>query len=150
MHPAEASHGDLGMIAANDVVFALSWSGETAELKNLIDYSRRFRIGLIAVTAEADCDAGQRRRRRPGAAAGARGLPAQSRADHLVADAARARRRAGDRAAGKPRLHRASISACCIRAASSARCSSFVRDFMHGGEAMPLAASAPACPTRSS
>jgi arabinose-5-phosphate isomerase len=53
VHPAEASHGDLGMITPDDVIMALSWSGETAELKNLIDYSRRFRIGLIAVTAEA-------------------------------------------------------------------------------------------------
>jgi arabinose-5-phosphate isomerase len=53
VHPAEASHGDLGMITADDVILALSWSGETAELKNLIDYSRRFRIGLIAITAEA-------------------------------------------------------------------------------------------------
>jgi len=52
VHPGEASHGDLGMIAADDVIVALSWSGETAELKNLIDYSRRFRIKLIAVTAE--------------------------------------------------------------------------------------------------
>ncbi|MGZ5854901.1 MAG: KpsF/GutQ family sugar-phosphate isomerase, partial [Xanthobacteraceae bacterium] len=51
VHPAEASHGDLGMITADDVVLALSWSGETAELKSLIDYSRRFRIPLIAVTA---------------------------------------------------------------------------------------------------
>ncbi len=54
VHPAEASHGDLGMIANNDVILALSWSGETAELKNLVDYSRRFRIGLIAMTASAD------------------------------------------------------------------------------------------------
>jgi arabinose-5-phosphate isomerase len=53
VHPAEASHGDLGMVTADDVIMALSWSGETVELKNLIDYSRRFRIGLIAVTAEA-------------------------------------------------------------------------------------------------
>ena len=59
VHPAEASHGDLGMITADDVIMALSWSGETAELKNLIDYSRRFRIGLIAVTAEADSTLGQ-------------------------------------------------------------------------------------------
>ena len=50
VHPAEASHGDLGMITADDAIVALSWSGETAELKNLIDYSRRFRIGLIAIT----------------------------------------------------------------------------------------------------
>ncbi|PWT89686.1 MAG: KpsF/GutQ family sugar-phosphate isomerase [Proteobacteria bacterium] len=52
VHPAEASHGDLGMITADDVIMALSWSGETIELKNLIDYSRRHRIGLIAVTAD--------------------------------------------------------------------------------------------------
>jgi arabinose-5-phosphate isomerase len=54
VHPGEASHGDLGMITNNDVILALSWSGETAELKDLTDYSRRFRIGLIAVTANAD------------------------------------------------------------------------------------------------
>ena len=59
VHTAEASHGDLGMITANDVIMALSWSGETAELKNLIDYSRRFRIGLIAVTAHADSTLGK-------------------------------------------------------------------------------------------
>jgi len=54
VHAAEASHGDLGMITPDDVIIALSWSGETAELKNLINYSRRFRIGLIAVTADGD------------------------------------------------------------------------------------------------
>jgi arabinose-5-phosphate isomerase len=54
VHPAEASHGDLGMIANNDVILALSWSGETAEMKNLTDYSRRFRIGLIAMTSNPD------------------------------------------------------------------------------------------------
>jgi arabinose-5-phosphate isomerase len=47
------------MITPDDVIMALSWSGETAELKNLIDYSRRFRIGLIAVTAEATSALGQ-------------------------------------------------------------------------------------------
>jgi arabinose-5-phosphate isomerase len=58
VHAAEASHGDLGMITADDVILALSWSGETAELKNLITYSRRFRIGLIAVTSEAESTLG--------------------------------------------------------------------------------------------
>lgn len=51
VHPGEASHGDLGMIANNDVILALSWSGETAELKNITDYSRRYGIKLIAMTA---------------------------------------------------------------------------------------------------
>jgi arabinose-5-phosphate isomerase len=59
VHPGEASHGDLGMIAKDDAIMALSWSGETAELKNLIDYSRRFRIGLIAITAKADSALGR-------------------------------------------------------------------------------------------
>src|SRR3954447_23169339 len=59
VHPAEASHGDLGMITRDDAIMALSWSGETSELKNLIDYSRRFRIGLIAVTANAESTLGQ-------------------------------------------------------------------------------------------
>jgi arabinose-5-phosphate isomerase len=54
VHPAEASHGDLGMITKQDVILALSWSGETAELKNLTDYSQRHNIGLIAMTASPD------------------------------------------------------------------------------------------------
>jgi len=59
VHPAEASHGDLGMITKADVILALSWSGETAELKNLTDYSRRYRIGLIAMTANKDSTLGK-------------------------------------------------------------------------------------------
>src|SRR6266446_9022908 len=54
VHAAEASHGDLGMITADDVIMALSWSGEQPEMKNLITYAKRFRIPLIAVTAERD------------------------------------------------------------------------------------------------
>ena len=54
VHPSEASHGDLGMIANDDVILALSWSGETAELKNITDYSRRYGIKLIAMTAIPD------------------------------------------------------------------------------------------------
>ncbi|HEV3044638.1 MAG TPA: KpsF/GutQ family sugar-phosphate isomerase [Roseiarcus sp.] len=51
VHPAEASHGDLGMVQAGDVVVCLSWSGETAELADIINYTRRYRIPLIAITA---------------------------------------------------------------------------------------------------
>jgi len=50
VHPAEASHGDLGMVIPGDVVLALSNSGETAELADLVAHTRRFGIGLIAVT----------------------------------------------------------------------------------------------------
>jgi len=51
VHPAEANHGDLGMIARNDIIIAMSWSGESFELKGIVGYSRRFRIPLIAITA---------------------------------------------------------------------------------------------------
>lgn len=50
VHPGEASHGDLGMIVGEDVVVALSNSGETAELTDLVAYTRRFSIPLIAIT----------------------------------------------------------------------------------------------------
>jgi arabinose-5-phosphate isomerase len=52
VHPAEASHGDLGMITREDAVLALSNSGETAELADLIAYARRFAIPLIGITAK--------------------------------------------------------------------------------------------------
>src|SRR5271169_5918372 len=59
VHTAEAGHGDLGMITADDVILALSWSGEQPEMKNLISYAKRFRIPLVAMTAERDSTLGQ-------------------------------------------------------------------------------------------
>ncbi|MGL4637640.1 MAG: KpsF/GutQ family sugar-phosphate isomerase [Beijerinckiaceae bacterium] len=53
VHPAEASHGDLGMVTQDDVILALSWSGEAKELADIIAYSRRFKVCLIAITANA-------------------------------------------------------------------------------------------------
>jgi arabinose-5-phosphate isomerase len=52
VHPGEASHGDLGMIVPEDVVIALSNSGEASELTDLIHYTRRFSITLIAITGK--------------------------------------------------------------------------------------------------
>lgn len=54
VHPSEASHGDLGMIAREDAVLAFSWSGETVELGNILSYSRRFAVPLIAVTSNPE------------------------------------------------------------------------------------------------
>lgn len=51
VHPAEASHGDLGMVTKDDVVLCLSNSGETHELADIIDYTRRHGITLLAITA---------------------------------------------------------------------------------------------------
>src|SRR5882724_2152260 len=56
VHPAEASHGDLGMITAEDAVLALSNSGDTAELRDIVSYARRLGIPLLAVTAAADSE----------------------------------------------------------------------------------------------
>jgi arabinose-5-phosphate isomerase len=53
LHPAEASHGDLGMVARSDVLLALSWSGETPEFKDVINYCKRFAVPLIAISSEA-------------------------------------------------------------------------------------------------
>lgn len=54
VHPAEASHGDLGMITQDDAILALSWSGESAELHSIISYAKRFAIPLIAITSVAN------------------------------------------------------------------------------------------------
>jgi arabinose-5-phosphate isomerase len=59
VHAAEASHGDLGMITTDDVIVALSWSGEQPEMKNLVNYSARFAIPMIALTSNADSSLGQ-------------------------------------------------------------------------------------------
>ena len=53
VHPGEASHGDLGMIGNDDAVLALSKTGETRELADIIAHTRRFDIPLIAITADA-------------------------------------------------------------------------------------------------
>jgi arabinose-5-phosphate isomerase len=54
VHPGEASHGDLGMITPADAILALSNSGETDEFADLVAYTRRFSIPLIAITGKAD------------------------------------------------------------------------------------------------
>lgn len=60
VHPGEASHGDLGMITVQDVVLALSNSGDTKELADIIAYTRRFNIPLIAIVGKADSTLGRR------------------------------------------------------------------------------------------
>jgi arabinose-5-phosphate isomerase len=59
VHAAEASHGDLGMVSANDVILALSKSGEAKELADVLAYAKRFSIPVIAMTARADSALGR-------------------------------------------------------------------------------------------
>ncbi len=58
VHPGEASHGDLGMIQPDDVILAMSWSGESSELADIIAYARHNRVKLIAITSRADSSLG--------------------------------------------------------------------------------------------
>jgi arabinose-5-phosphate isomerase len=59
VHPAEASHGDLGMITTQDVVIMISNSGESAELRAILNYTQRFAVPLIAITAQAESSLGK-------------------------------------------------------------------------------------------
>lgn len=59
VHATEASHGDLGMIGQGDVILALSKSGETKELADLLHYARRYSIAIIGMTARADSTLGR-------------------------------------------------------------------------------------------
>lgn len=59
MHPAEASHGDLGMVTEDDVIIAISNSGESRELIDILNYSKRFGIKLIAITKNPDSSLGK-------------------------------------------------------------------------------------------
>jgi arabinose-5-phosphate isomerase len=54
LHPAEASHGDLGMVTPHDVIIAISCSGETNELINLIPFLKRFDVSIISMTGKAN------------------------------------------------------------------------------------------------
>ena len=58
VHPGEASHGDLGMIQPDDVILAMSWSGESSELADIIAYARHNDVKLIGITSRADSSLG--------------------------------------------------------------------------------------------
>ncbi len=105
LHPAEAIHGDLGAIQADDVVIALSYSGETQELLRLLEFIRRIGARLIAMTGNPRIHARPGRRRDARLPRRRGSLPAEPGADGEHDRSARARRRPGDdpaRAQGVP------------------------------------------------
>ncbi len=59
VHPSEASHGDLGMIMREDCILAMSWSGETVELSNILNFAGRFAVPLIAITSKQESALGR-------------------------------------------------------------------------------------------
>jgi arabinose-5-phosphate isomerase len=139
VHPAEASHGDLGMIVAGDAVLALSNSGETPELADLVAHARRFALPLIAVTARTDSALAQAADvvlRLPGAAeACPMGLaPTTSTIMQMAIGDALAvalLTRRGFTAADFRRFHPGGRLGARLKR---------VRELMHDGDAMPLAA----------
>ena len=118
LHPAEAVHGDLGVIQREDVVIALSHSGETHEVLRVLEAIKRLGARLIALTSNPQLDAGSGRRRHARHARRRRGVPAESRADRQHDGGAGARRCAGDDAARAPRLPGRRLRAPASRAAS--------------------------------
>ena len=54
VHPAEAGHGDLGMITKGDCILALSNSGESSELNTIINYAKRFNVPLYSITSNGN------------------------------------------------------------------------------------------------
>ena len=119
LHPAEAIHGDLGAIREDDVVLALSHSGETEELIRLLESIRRIGARLIAITGSAGVDAGEGGRRDARLRHRRGSLPDEPRADREHDGRARAGRRARDDAARSARGSARSSSRRCIPAASS-------------------------------
>ena len=59
VHPAEASHGDLGMVTSDDVLLAISNSGETSELSDILFFAKKYKLKLIAITKMADSTLGR-------------------------------------------------------------------------------------------
>ena len=120
VHPAEASHGDLGMIVESDAVLALSNSGDTPELADIIAYTRRFRIPLVAITGGKSSALARRRRCGADPAVSRRGLPHGPGADDVDHHDIGAGRCASRWRCWSAAASRRRISACCIPAASSA------------------------------
>jgi arabinose-5-phosphate isomerase len=139
VHPAEASHGDLGMIVPGDAVLALSNSGETAELADLVAHSRRFGMPLVAMTGRADstlaraADVALVLPRAPEACpmglAPTTSTTMQMALGDAIAVALLTRR--GFTAADFRQIHPGGRLGARLQR---------VRDLMHGGEAMPLVA----------
>ena len=107
LHPAEASHGDLGMVTKGDVVLAISYSGETAELLTILPLFKRMDARLIAMTGNPQSTLSREVGRAPRRQRSRGGLPAQPRADREHDGGARdgrcARRRAARSIAVSPR-----------------------------------------------
>ena len=138
VHPSEASHGDLGMITRDDAIVAISWSGESVELGNILTYSRRFKVPLIAITSRANSALAKQSDvvlELPRAKeACPHGLAPTTSTTMQLAH----RRLPGDRACWRPRASPRTTSGCSTRAARSARSLKFVADMMHTGDRLPL------------
>ena len=117
VHPAEASHGDLGMIKPIDLVLAISNGGESDEITVILPVLKRLGVPLVAMTGNADVHAGAPCRHRAGQRRREGSLPAEPGADRQHHRAAGAGRRAGRGAARRARLPAPRTSRARTRAA---------------------------------
>ena len=136
LHPAEAIHGDLGVMQADDVVVALSYSGETEELLRLLETIKRLGAKLIAITGRP-LDAGAGRRRRPRLPRERGSVPAEPGADGEHHRGPRARRRAGHDAAGRKGFRQEDFANLHPGGKLGKRLMR-VEQLMHAGEELPV------------
>ena len=121
LHPAEGLHGDLGMLARRDVLIAISNSGETQEILQLLPFMERMGIPVVAIVGRMGSTLGQEQRRRAGCVRRRRGLPHGARADGEHDRDARHGRCFGRRAARKTWVQGAGL--CAIPSRWDARTS---------------------------
>ena len=138
MHPAEASHGDLGMITADDVVIAISYSGESDEIGRILPLIKRRGAKVIAITGRAESTLAREADVHLDAARREGGLPARARAHREHHRHARARRRArrwrcSTRAASRATTSRSTIPGGAL----GRRLLVHVSDIMRKGEQLP-------------
>ena len=139
VHPAEASHGDLGMIENGDVFIAISYSGASDELVQIVPLIKRRGAKLIAITGKADSALAREADVHLDAGGRAGSLPAQPGADREHHRGARARRRARRGAARHARLSRPTTSRARTRGVPGAGAPGalHVEDVMRTGERVP-------------
>ena len=104
VHPAEAAHGDVGMLVPGDILIVISNSGNTSELRAFLRYAASIRVKVIGVASRRDSIVMENADSQVVPSGCSRGLPREYRADDLHDHAARVGRRPGDGADGHARV----------------------------------------------
>ena len=141
LHPAEALHGDLGMLASGDVVLALSYGGETEEIVALLPTLQRLKIPIVALTGQAASSLAARQRCRPRLQRERRSVLAESCADGVDHRRSRAGRCSRGFIARPPRIRPTDFAALHPSGRLGKKLMR-VESLMHSGDDMPRVAPA--------